>query len=62
MFPDWYVERWWNATTTNCSVSQLEKFLEHSLTFGHYPRLAEEDEEIKNVGNIVCPVQKIYIL
>ncbi|XP_065899522.1 gamma-aminobutyric acid type B receptor subunit 2-like isoform X2 [Dysidea avara] len=52
MFPDWYVERWWNATTTNCSVSQLEKFLEHSLTFGHYPRLAEEDEEIKNVGNI----------
>ena len=54
MFYHWYTDGWWTRAN-NCTVdnSVLQKFLKRSLTYNHYPSLAENDKDKLNVGNMV---------
>ena len=52
MFHNWYSDEWWKQTTPNCETDQIERILDFALFFGHYPRIPELPEDMKNVTNI----------
>ena len=52
MFFNWYSATWWMGDS-KCSVKDLERVIERSIVFDHYPRIEEDQTDIPNIGKIV---------
>lgn len=63
MFFNWYLDHWWlaNSSCTGKGLvkgENLERVVETSLVFDHYPRIEDEHRDEPNQGNVVS----IYLL
>ena len=54
MFHNWYSNEWWTQPPPDCEIDEVQRVLEFSLLFGHYPRIPEDMKNVTNVGNLVC--------
>ena len=61
MVHNWYNIDWWNRTNSSCTSNQMKAVLDLQIVLDHYPRIDEEDKNIKNIGGVVSKWLRNYI-
>jgi len=56
----WYTEGWWKANDVDCTHSEIERAVDRSLSFHHFPLSTEEEQDAPTDVNYVSNVIIVY--
>ena len=66
MFFNWYLENWWVNDNGSCIADgtvepeDLERLVRTSISLDHFPRIEDDRQDERNIGNIVSNSCEYY--